>query len=313
MPLSNIVNVQITRETQSVSQMGFGIPLILGTSKNWNDLVRQYNSMQEVVVDFSPYDLKYIASQDVFSQAITPSYLLIGRRTVDTVGIDVETAMPNQTYTATINGNAVSINSTPIVQESVVTLSGIVTNVITFGSSFVTGNSTIVTVNGLPLSAVPYNTSNAQTLTDIATEIETASGITSAVSNGTNAITVIFTSSAAAIVNSAVTTGGASQPVAVITESGPLVTGNLINVSLNGTIVGTVTSKITYSTGFTAGTSTVTTVNGVAGSAVLYSSSNAGTLTAIAVNWLVCLLYKCRCLTEQAQSQLFLMLLEIIR
>ena len=137
-------------------------------------------------------------------------------------------------------------------------------------------------MNGTPLAAVPYDTSNAQTLTDIATAIAGAAGVTSAVSNGTNAITVVFVTAASAEINSAVTTGGTSQPNATITYSGPLVTGNLINVSLNGNVVGTVTSKITYSTAFSAGTSTVTTVNGVALTAVLFDSNNAGTLTDIA-------------------------------
>lgn len=282
MPLSNIVNVQITRQTQSVSEAGFGTPLILGTSKRWNDVVRQYFNLQEVAVDFNPYDLEYIAAQDLFAQPVTCPFILIGRRTVDTAGIEVETALPNQNYTATINGNAITVSSNTAVQDSVVTLSGIVTSVITFSSNFVTGNSCLVTVNGTPLTSVPFDTNNATTLTDIATAIAAVSGVTSATSNGTNAITVVFASSASAEINSAITTGGASQPTATITYTGPLVTGNLINVSLNGNVVGTVTSKITYSTPFTSGTSTVTTVNGVAHSAVPFTTSNAGTLTAIA-------------------------------
>lgn len=282
MPLSNIVNVQITRQTQSVSEAGFGTLMILGAFKAWNDLIRQYSNLQEVSQDFSAYDSVFIAAQDFFAQPITPPLLMVGRRTVDTVGIDVETSMTSQNYTATINGTAVTVNSNPSVDESVVTLSGIVTNVITFDIPFVTGNSSIATVNGLPLTAVPFNTDNATTLSDLATVIGAASGVTSAISNGTNAITVTFASSSSAQVNSVITTGGASQPIAVITESGPLVTGNLINVSLNGTIVGTVTSKITFSTAFTAGTSTVVTVNGVALTAVLFNTDNATTLSDIA-------------------------------
>lgn len=282
MPLSNIVNVQITRQTQSVSEAGFGTPLVLGTSKRFNDVFREYFNLQGVAVDFNPYDLEYIAAADIFAQPVTCPSILIGRRTVDTAGIEVETALPNQNYTVTINGIPSTVSSNTTVQDSVVTLSGIVTSVITFDSNFVTGNSTIATINGTPLAAVPYDTSNAQTLTDIASAIAGAAGVTSAISNGTNAITVVFVSAASAEVTSVVTTGGSTQPNATITYSGPLVTSNLINVSLNGNIVGTITSKITYSTPFTSGSSTVTTVNGVAQSAVLFDSSNAGTLTDIA-------------------------------
>ena len=87
--------------------------MVLGANKNWNNVISQYTDMQEVATDFNPYDLEYIAAQDYFSQPITPTLLYIGRRTVDTVGIDVETAMPAQEYTATINGTNVTINSTP--------------------------------------------------------------------------------------------------------------------------------------------------------------------------------------------------------
>ena len=282
MPLSDIVNVQITRQTQTVSEQGFGIPLILGTSKNFNDLLRKYSNMQQVAADFEPYDLEYIAAQDVFAQTVTPQYIYIGRRQVATVGIEVETALPAEEYTVTINGTDVFISSTTSVTDSIVTLSGIITSVITFDIPFDSGNSTVVTLNGLPLSAVPFDTDNATTLFDIATEIALNASVTSAVSNGTDAITVTFVTASSAIVNSAITTGGASQPVATITYEGPLVTNNLINVSLNGEILGTVTSYITYSTSFTAGTSTITIINGVAGSAVLYDTDNATTLFDIA-------------------------------
>ena len=132
MPFSNIVNVQITRQTQSLSEAGFGTPLILGTSKRFNDVVREYFNLQGVAVDFNPYDLEYIAAEDIFAQPVTCPSILIGRRTVDTAGIEVETALPNQNYTVTINGNAVTVPSNTAVQDSVVTLSGVVTSVITF-------------------------------------------------------------------------------------------------------------------------------------------------------------------------------------
>jgi hypothetical protein len=282
MPLSDIVNVQITRQTQSVSEQGFGIPLILGTSKNFNDLIRKYTNMQQVAQDFNPYDLEYIAAQDVFSQSITPQYIYIGRRTVDTVGIEVETDLPAKTYTTTINSTAVTINSSTSVTDSVVTLSGINTSVITFNIPFVTGNSTLVTLNGAPLSSVAFITNNATTLAAIATEIALDASVTSAVSNGTNAITVIFVSAASAIVNSVVTTGGASQPSATITYTGPLVTGNLINVSLNGSEIGTITSILNFDIDFVTLNSIVATVNGVALSANTFTSDQATTIGLVA-------------------------------
>ncbi|PWU04929.1 MAG: hypothetical protein C5B43_04015 [Verrucomicrobia bacterium] len=326
MPLSDIVNVQITRQTQSVSEPGFGIPLILGTTKSFNDLLRKYNNLQQVSVDFKPYDPEYVAAQDLFAQQITPPYIYIGRRTVNTVSVAVETAMPDIEYTTTINGTDATINSTTTVDDSVVTLSGIVTNVITFDISFTrdnvsvptvntvalapvafsngtsiidfdidfaSGDSIVATVDGIALSAVPFNTDEATTLADLLTEIKTASGVdgsssvsgsrqltivftvpgnkavdsvittggaeptatitndsttitaianeigaasgvTSSTVTGPKEITVVFASSSSAIVNSVVTTLGATQPIATITQDGPLVASNSIAVEVNG-------------------------------------------------------------------------------
>lgn len=51
-------------------------------------------------------------------------------------------------------------------------------------------NSTVVTLNGVPLTAVVYATSNAATLTAIAAAIAAQPFIASAVSNGTDTITI---------------------------------------------------------------------------------------------------------------------------
>ena len=81
MPLSDIVNVQITRDTQTVSEAGFGTLMILGTHKRFNDRIRFYTSIQESPNDFESTDLEYIAAQETFSQALSPQQIAIGRRT----------------------------------------------------------------------------------------------------------------------------------------------------------------------------------------------------------------------------------------
>jgi len=235
MPLSNIVNVQITRETQSVSQAGFGSLMVLGTNKNWNDLIKQYANLQEVAADFNSYDSEYIAAQDFFSQPITPPLLYIGRRTVDSVGIDVETAMAGKEYTATINGNDVTINSTTNVQDSVVTLTGIMTYTITFSTDFNSGTTAITpTVNGVTLAPTAWTSNQVTTIAAVATVIGAASGVTSSTSSG-DVITVVFAASATATVNSCTVAGTGSQPTVVIANNGPLVASNAITVAVNGT------------------------------------------------------------------------------
>ncbi len=262
MPLSDIVNVQITRQTQTVSEAGFGTLLILGTSKNWNDLLRKYSNMQEVAADFNAYDPEYIAAQDVFAQAVTPPFIYIGRRTVDTVGIEVETALPSQAYTVNIDGNPVTINSTTAVMDSVVTLSGIVTATITYSANFGTDNVITTVVNGATLAPITWAVSQVATLTAISNEIAALPAVASSTPSG-DQIVVVFNSAASAIINSSVAEGTAA-PTTTITYAGPLVTGNRINVSLNGTIVGTVTSILDFDIDFDTSNSILATVNGVA-------------------------------------------------
>src|SRR5690242_9395463 len=197
MPLSDIVNVQITRETQSVSEAGFGTLLILGSNKNWNDLIKKYSNMQEVAQDFNSYDPEFIAAQDVFAQKITPPFIYIGRRTVDDVDVLVETSLPGQTYTVTINGVNASISSTTSVNQSVVTLNnplitdnlvnvsvngtivGTVTSVIDFDLSFTRSNSIVPTVNGVAQAAVPFD--NAQSVLDFDIDFNAGNSIVATV------------------------------------------------------------------------------------------------------------------------------------
>lgn len=138
MPLNDIVNVVITRQTQTISEVGFGIPLILGTSNNFTDRIKFYSSIDEVALDFSSSDKEYIASQDIFSQDISPVQIAIGRRQVDEVNIAVETAMTGINYKVTINGTDASFTSITGVKEDIAL--GLVT--------------AITALTGLPVTAI---------------------------------------------------------------------------------------------------------------------------------------------------------------
>lgn len=207
MPLSDIVNVQITRDTQTVSEAGFGLLMILGTHKRFNDRIRFYSNIQGVGNDFIPTDLEYIAAQEAFSQTLSPEQIAIGRRAVDNATILVETAMSPFNYTTTINGADITVPSTPTAQNSIVTMSG----------NFVTGNSIAITLNGTPLAAIPFNTDQITTMNDIATALEANAAVDSVSITGSNLVVNVFGKpNISAIINSLVVTGGASQPTAAI-------------------------------------------------------------------------------------------------
>ena len=245
MPLSDIVNVVITRQTQTITEQGFGVPLILGASVRFDDLIKFYSDMDSVAVDFEPTDPEYIAAQDIFSQTISPNLIAIGRRQVDDVDLQVVTSMSGEDYILTIDGNPLAVSSTSTTTYSVVTLNGdlvpgnaiassvngnsvSITTLVDFSADFVASNSIVPTVNAVALTAVPFNTDQATTLADVATRIASATGVTSATVTGARQITVIFDSPLANVVNSVVTTGGVSQPTATMTQAGILYNANFL-------------------------------------------------------------------------------------
>lgn len=213
MSLDSIVNVQITAQTQQVSQAGFGTLMILGVNKRFNDRIRYYASLAAVGEDFATTDKEYIAAQDVFSQVITPDLIAIGRRSCDSVTTNVLTAITGKTYTVTINGTAFPVLSTPTTENSTVVLD----------ADLVSSNSIAVSLNGTTVTGSPftYASSHLSTMTTIANAIASMPNIASATVGGANnrTITVIGDPNQNGVVNSFVVTLGASQATATITET----------------------------------------------------------------------------------------------
>lgn len=247
MPLNDIVDVVITRQTQTVSEAGFGIPMILGTNLSFTQRVKEYSSLDEVALDFSSDSKEYIAAQDIFSQSPSPALIMIGRRAVNSADITIQSSVLNDTYSVIINGQTISASGTPTATYSVVTLNGLLqpgnrvtptvngtvvgtmTSEINFDIDFVNLNSIVATVNGTPLSPVVFNTDQATTMNDLASALDAAPGITgagSATVTGPRQITVVFSSPGANTINSVVTTLGTSQPVATVDEGTFVFTGS---------------------------------------------------------------------------------------
>ena len=253
MPLSEIVNVQITKETQTVSETGFGTLMILGTNKRFNDRIREYSSMQGIAEDFDPTDPEYIAAQSAFSQAVSPTLVDIGRRSVDSATIDVETALPAFNYTVTINGTPSTVSSTDSAQQSVVTLS----------TGFITGNTTSIAINGGSPFSVPFDTDHATTMSDIVTAIEAQPNIISATVGGAGSLILSITSNPNqnGLVTTWTTTGGASQPSRTIVNSAQPTSGstiaNALVTEINGNSLGVTATQASPTDSFftlTAGT-----------------------------------------------------------
>lgn len=107
-PLNNVIEVNITRETRAVTQKGFGIPLILGSHTRFPEgEVRSYSNISEVEEDFQSGDIELEKAQAIFSQEITPQQIKIGRRKTpvqQVVNVTVSNIVNDLDYTVTING-----------------------------------------------------------------------------------------------------------------------------------------------------------------------------------------------------------------
>ena len=128
--------------------------------------------------------------------------VILSSSTAGTAQISL-TEVATQVYTIVVNSNQFTYSLPTI----------------TFDASFQPGDEILVTLNGTNLTAVPYNTSNAQTLTDLATSLQSTTSILSAISDGTDTIDVYPTDGFSTNI-SVVVTGG-TPPNATITYRVP--------------------------------------------------------------------------------------------
>ena len=103
--ISDIVEINISRETSAVSRAGFNIPMFLGTHSNFPERQRSYTNLAGVAEDFNSTDPAYIAATRLFGQDIEPPEIVIGKRYADSV--DVSVLGTSGTITNTYNGTEV--------------------------------------------------------------------------------------------------------------------------------------------------------------------------------------------------------------
>lgn len=77
-----IVNVDITLNTAGTTREGFGLPLFLASTDNFEERVRGYTSLTEVAEDFDKNDAAYKAAKMLWSQTPKVTQLYIARRTM---------------------------------------------------------------------------------------------------------------------------------------------------------------------------------------------------------------------------------------
>lgn len=102
--LTDIIEIQISRETSAVAQTNFNVPAFISAHTNFAERARVYSSLLAVADDFASTDTAYIAAQKFFGQAIKPANIVIGRRQIPGATVNVLTVAPSVTYTLTVSG-----------------------------------------------------------------------------------------------------------------------------------------------------------------------------------------------------------------
>ncbi len=106
--LSDILNINISRQTAAVQLASFAVPAIIASHTMWKDRARVYTSAASVLLDFPAGGIVYKAAQDVFSAPQAPTQFVVGRRQVDSVNGSVTTATQGAVYSITVDGTVFS-------------------------------------------------------------------------------------------------------------------------------------------------------------------------------------------------------------
>ena len=197
MSIQNIVNVQITRQTSVPSRAGFGTGAFLANDTTLSNPTKSYASSTEMADDAElAGSVALLAGQAYFGQQVSPPKLTVIRQ---------------------IAANVSEVGS------------------LIFDADLITDNSILVTVDGTPLAPVVFATSNAATLTAIASAIDGVSEVASAVSNAIDGIDITFNDFVDHTVI-AVVTLGISQATALYTVSTPAAAVQTIDEALTAAI-----------------------------------------------------------------------------
>jgi len=128
MSLNDIVNVQITKQTASVSRVGFGTPLILTVHDRIPDLAKVYTDLDGMTGDgFTSSDLAYKLAAALLAQNPKVGQFVVGKRS--NAPLRTVSFIPNvendKAFTLTINGETMTFTS-----DATATLAEIITGVV---------------------------------------------------------------------------------------------------------------------------------------------------------------------------------------
>jgi len=98
------VDVDISRETASITTSVFDVPLVVATFTNFLERTRTYASTTEVLADFSEASNVYKMAAKLFSGEVKLNQIVVGKRQTGAATITVQSAVVGQVYSFTISG-----------------------------------------------------------------------------------------------------------------------------------------------------------------------------------------------------------------
>lgn len=254
LPASKLVNITLSLKASAVSSPAFGIPLIYDTqnvlSGGTLGKVNTYSSLAEMVSDgYAPYNSAYKMADFLLKQQPRVPAFKVGCVTHVSVTADLAALnlidpvwygfLLTSRATQDIEDAAAwalasdgvkflwAAQSSPLVLGAALYSAGGNTQValwnldaltqvqtITISADFAADASVTMHVNGETVGSVPYNTSNAQTLTDLATALQATTAIATATTSGAHTIICTAASALNDLVFGAYTGGGATPTTA---------------------------------------------------------------------------------------------------
>lgn len=242
--INDIVVVNITRGTKIVSKIGFGIPLILGSNCDnfGNDLIRTYSNIDAVAEDFATTTREYKIANVLFSQAISPEYIKIGKVGTPVkkkVNIKVKSILPTTTYTVTINDTDYSY----ITDSSILVEGTQQQQTITFDSDLITDNVVDLQIDGVDMPSVSFITDHATTMQTIASQILTTfPQISECIVNGDILTLISAVNGQSVSISNVLVTGGISQASAYIVETVAPVADTTRDITADDIVIGLINS-----------------------------------------------------------------------
>jgi len=111
-PISDIVNVSISRDSINISRVGFSTVLILGGDANFPERLRYFSDLSSLATSLhgGVNSLQYKAAQAVFAQSPKVSQIAIGHRGANIVITENAGTYTAGTITGTVNGQAISVS-----------------------------------------------------------------------------------------------------------------------------------------------------------------------------------------------------------